>query len=79
MARLAGRRAVSGRCRVDDLADEVLLSPRQLRALIVAELGLAPKQLLRLFRFHAVIGRLSAGGRAWATSPRPRAIPTRAT
>jgi AraC-like DNA-binding protein len=50
-----------GRCRVGDLADEVLLSPRQLHSLMVAELGLSPKQLLRLFRFHRVIGHLSAG------------------
>ena len=53
--------ASRGRCRVEDVADEVLLSPRQLRTLMVAELGCSPKQLLRLFRFHSVIGRLSAG------------------
>jgi AraC-like DNA-binding protein len=51
--------ASRGRCRVQDLADEVLLSPRQLRSLLVAELGLSPKQLLRLFRFHSVIGHLA--------------------
>ena len=53
--------ASRGRCRVEDLAAEVLLSPRQLRTLMVAELGCSPKQLLRLFRFHTVIDRLSAG------------------
>jgi AraC-like DNA-binding protein len=59
----AWRRAEAsrGRCSVQDLADEVLLSPRQLRSLMVAELGLSPKQLLRLFRFHRVIGQLTAG------------------
>jgi AraC-like DNA-binding protein len=56
--------ASNGRCRVEDLAGEVLLSPRQLRALTVAELGLSPKQLLRLFRFHAVIAALVRGPRA---------------
>lgn len=50
-----------GRCRVEELAAEVLLSPRQLRALMLAELGLSPKQLLRLFRFDAVIAALADG------------------
>ncbi len=53
--------ASGGRCRVEDLADAVLLSPRQLRSLMVAELGLSPKQLLRLFRFDGVIARLAQG------------------
>lgn len=50
-----------GRCRVDDLAHQVMLSPRQLRALMVAEIGLSPKQLGRQFRFDTVIARLSDG------------------
>ncbi len=50
-----------GRCRVEDLAREVQLSPRQLRALMVAELGLSPKELCRLFRFDHVIARLAEG------------------
>lgn len=50
-----------GRRRIDDLARQVLLSPRQLRALMVAETGLSPKQLGRQFRFDAVIARLTEG------------------
>lgn len=58
--------ASKGRCRVEALAAEVLLSPRQLRALTVAELGVGPKQLLRLFRFHDVIAELVDGSRTLA-------------
>ena len=50
-----------GRCRVDDLAREVALSPRQLRTLMVAETGLSPKQLARQFRFDGVIAQLAEG------------------
>jgi len=50
-----------GRCRVDDLARQVALSPRQLRALMVAETGLSPKQLGRQFRFDGVIAKLADG------------------
>ena len=53
--------ASDGRCRVEDLAADVLLSPRQLRTLMVAELGLSPKQLLRVFRFHLVVALLARG------------------
>ena len=55
-----------GRCRVDDLAGEVGLSPRQLRALMVAETGIAPKQLCRQFRFDGVIAQLAAGSSSLA-------------
>lgn len=50
-----------GRCRVEAVAREVMLSPRQLRELMVAELGISPKRLCRQFRFDAVIARLAAG------------------
>ncbi len=55
-----------GRCRVEALARAVLLSPRQLRTLMLAETGLSPKQLLRQFRFDGVIARLADGGRTLA-------------
>ena len=58
--------AAEGRCRVEDLARAVLLSPRQLRTLMVAETGLSPKQLLRQFRFDGVIARLADGDRTLA-------------
>jgi AraC-like DNA-binding protein len=50
-----------GRCRVEAMAAEVQLSPRQLRSLMVAELGVSPKELLRLFRFDRLIAGLIAG------------------
>lgn len=53
--------AAEGRCRVEDLARAVTLSPRQLRTLMVAETGLAPKQLCRQFRFDRVVAHLAAG------------------
>ena len=53
--------ASHGRCRVEAMAAEVQLSPRQLRTLTVAELGLSPKELCRLFRFDRVIAGLIAG------------------
>lgn len=49
----------AGNVRVEDLARDVALSPRQLRALMVAETGLSPKQLCRLFRFDHVVARLA--------------------
>lgn len=56
----------SGRVRVQALADDVSLSPRQLRALMAAETGISPKQLCRQFRFDSVVARLAdtAGGLA---------------
>jgi len=53
--------ATQGRCRVEDLARTVQLSPRQLRALMLAETGLSPKQLCRQFRFDGVVARLADG------------------
>ncbi len=50
-----------GRCRVEDLAREVALSPRQLRTVMVAETGLSPKQLCRVFRFDHVVAELTRG------------------
>jgi AraC-like DNA-binding protein len=58
--------ATNGQCRVQDLATEVQLSPRQLRSLMVAELGLSPKELCRLFRFDRVIAGLAQGGMSLA-------------
>ena len=55
-----------GRCRIEDLAREVALSPRQLRALMVAETGLSPKQLARQFRFDGVISQLADGSSSLA-------------
>ena len=53
--------ASAGRCRVEDVARDVALSPRQLRTLMRAEIGLSPKQLCRSFRFDHVIAHLAAG------------------
>ena len=53
----------AGRCRVEDVARDVALSPRQLRALMGAEIGLSPKQLCRSFRFDHVIAQLAGGRR----------------
>ena len=59
---------------------QVALSPRQLRALMVAETGLSPKQLARQFRFDTVIARLADGApTAWPRSPRRPGTPTRPT
>ena len=55
-----------GRCRVEDLAREVALSPRQLRTLMVAETGLSPKQLCRASRFDNVVAELARGSRGLA-------------
>ncbi|KQT91614.1 hypothetical protein ASG49_11470 [Marmoricola sp. Leaf446] len=59
-------RAGRGRCRVDYLAREVGLSPRHLRDLVRAELGVTPKALARAFRFDHVVARLAAGERGLA-------------
>ncbi len=53
--------ASAGRCRVEDVARDVALSPRQLRTLMRAEIGLSPKQLCRSFRFDHVIAHLAGG------------------
>ena len=58
--------ATEGRCRVEDLARTVQLSPRQLRSLMIAETGLSPKQLCRQFRFDGVVARLADGDRTLA-------------
>lgn len=47
--------------RVDRVAREVQLSPRQLRTLMVQETGWAPKPVARLARFSAVVGDLGGG------------------
>ncbi len=48
------------------MAAEVQLSPRQLRTLTVAELGLSPKELCRLFRFDRLVAGLVAGQKTLA-------------
>lgn len=56
-----------GTGRISDLADHVLLSPRQLHAVFTAELGVGPKRfnrLLRLQRAKQVIGGRVAQGTA---------------
>jgi AraC-like DNA-binding protein len=45
---------------MDDLARHVALSPRQLRAVFSAELGVGPKQIARLMRFDAAKRSLAA-------------------
>jgi AraC-like DNA-binding protein len=54
-----------GRGSVDDLARHVALSPRQLRTLFRQEVGLGPKAVNGLFRFHHATRRLAV------TSGRP--------
>ena len=58
--------ATGGRCRIEELARTVQLSPRQLRTLMIAETGLSPKQLCRQFRFDGVVARLADGDRTLA-------------
>jgi len=58
--------ATGGRCRIEDLARTVQLSPRQLRSLMISETGLSPKQLCRQFRFDGVVARLAEGDRTLA-------------
>lgn len=43
-----------GMIRMDDLANQICLSPRQLRRSIISELGIGPKFLARLKRFNYV-------------------------
>lgn len=53
--------ASRGRRRVDDLAHEVLLSPRHLRELVRSELGTGPKGLARAFRLDHAVELLAVG------------------
>lgn len=52
------RRLSSGTTTVDDLADDTGWSPRQLRRRVRAHLGLPPKRLARVVRFHRALRRL---------------------
>ncbi|WP_151525818.1 helix-turn-helix domain-containing protein [Serinicoccus kebangsaanensis] len=52
-----------GRVRIGDVARHVHLSPRQLRSLVRAELGVGPKHLARLARFERAAAQVGAGGR----------------
>lgn len=47
--------------RVDDVARDVLLSPRQLRTLLRRETGSSPKRLARMSRFSGVVADLGDG------------------
>jgi AraC-like DNA-binding protein len=48
-----------GTVRVEDVAAAVEVSPRQLERLFLAQVGLGPKRLARITRFHAAIARLA--------------------
>lgn len=50
-----------GTTRIEEVAREVALSPRQLRVLVEREVGLSPKQLARSFRFDAAVEGLTSG------------------
>ena len=58
---LAHRR---GRGTMTDLARYVALSPRQLRSLFVAEVGVGPKTVARLFRFEQVTRAIGSAVRS---------------
>jgi len=47
-----------GQVRIDDIADDAGLSPRQFRRLFVSQTGVTPKQLCRVLRFRHSLGRL---------------------
>jgi methylphosphotriester-DNA--protein-cysteine methyltransferase len=49
-----------GTARVDEVAAAVEVGPRQLERLFLAQVGLGPKRLARITRFHAAIAQLSA-------------------
>jgi AraC-like DNA-binding protein len=60
-----------GAASMEALAGHLSLSPRQLRAIFVRELGVSPKQIARLMRFDAAKQRLSgavAGGSGLSVS-----------
>lgn len=58
----------SGRVRIESVAREVGVSTRQLERLFTREIGLGPKELGRIRRFHRVVGRVSAeAAPRWAT------------
>ncbi|WP_022925400.1 helix-turn-helix domain-containing protein [Serinicoccus marinus] len=51
-----------GRVRIGEVARHVHLSPRQLRTVVRAELGVGPKHLARLTRFEHAAARVRGGG-----------------
>ncbi|OLT44805.1 hypothetical protein BJF86_11590 [Serinicoccus sp. CNJ-927] len=53
-----------GRVRIGEVARHVHLSPRQLRTVVRAELGVGPKHLARLARFEHAAGLVADGGRS---------------
>jgi len=56
--------AQAGQVRMDDLAFQAGISPRQLRRLFLEEIGLSPKHFCRVIRFRNSLSRWSQGGRA---------------
>ena len=50
-----------GRVRIGEVARHVHLSPRQLRTVVRAELGVGPKHLARLARFEHAAARVRGG------------------
>jgi methylphosphotriester-DNA--protein-cysteine methyltransferase len=65
VALIAARR---GMARMEEVAAAAEVGPRQLERLFVAQVGLGPKRLARITRFHGAIGRLSvAPPVAWST------------
>lgn len=64
---LVGRIASSrGKLRVRDMARDTGFSRMHLSRLFLREVGLSPKRLARLHRFHAALNRLEAGSIDWA-------------
>lgn len=58
----------AGRVRIESVAREVGVSTRHLERLFTREVGLGPKELGRIRRFHRVVGRLSEeSAPRWAT------------
>jgi AraC-like DNA-binding protein len=59
--------ARAGRVRVDDLAESVCLSGRQLERLFLAEVGISPKKLARISRLQHLVSLLrTPRRRSWA-------------
>lgn len=56
--------AQAGQLRMDDLAFQAGISPRQLRRLFLEEIGVAPKHFCRVIRFRNSLSRWSQAGRA---------------
>ena len=77
--RVAGAvRLLGGELRVEDVSARLGISERQLRRIVLADVGVAPKAFQRVARLRRLLARRRAG----EVSPRPpsrRATPTRRT